>query len=126
MLQDGMRPRETAAKRRFRDRDEIGPLGAFLRLEQRRDRPSGHPDRAEGGKRGQRSGIGAIPYRVGGAVLLECSPPARQWRAAGEVEGSDESLLSEETSAEAAWPRAKTADGGRERRRVELQYPFGG
>ena len=29
----------------------------------------------------------------------------------GEVDGSDESLLSEETSAEAAWPRAK--DRGR-------------
>jgi len=28
-----MRPRETGAKRRFRDRDEFGPLGAFLRLE---------------------------------------------------------------------------------------------
>jgi hypothetical protein len=64
-LQDRTTPRETAAKRRFRDRDEFGPLGAFLRLERRRDRPSGHPDRAEGGKRGQRSGIGAIPYREG-------------------------------------------------------------
>ncbi len=161
---DRTTPRETAAKRRFRDRDEIGPLGAFLRLERRREarvshqlssrgqrgavpsgvydprgaesyltvhraprgektplgavhrwpqqkvgekcglRPSGHPDRVEGGKRGQRSGIGAIPYREGGAVLLECSPPARRRRAAGEVDGSDESLLSEETSAEAAWP----------------------
>ncbi len=69
--QDRTTPRETAAKRRFRDRDEFGPLGAFLRLERRRDRPSGHPDRAEGGKRGQRSGIGAIPYREGGAALLE-------------------------------------------------------
>jgi len=41
------------------------------------------------------------------------SPPARQRRAAGEADGTDESLLSEETSAEAAWPRSKTADGGR-------------
>ena len=40
-------------------------------------------------------------------------PPARRRRAAGEVDGSDESLLSEETSAEAAWQRPKTADGGR-------------
>jgi len=30
-----------------------------------------------------------------------------------EANDSDESLLSEETSAENAWPRAKTADGGR-------------
>jgi hypothetical protein len=45
--------------------------------------------------------------------MLECSPPARRRRAAGEVDGSDESLLSEETSAEDAWPRSKTADGGR-------------
>ena len=30
-----------------------------------------------------------------------------------EVDGSDESLLSEETLAEAAWPRAQLADGGR-------------
>jgi len=64
-LKDSTRPRETGAQRRFRDRDEIGPLGAFLRLERRRDRPSGHPDRAEGGKRGHRSGIGAIQYRWG-------------------------------------------------------------
>ena len=41
------------------------------------------------------------------------SPPARRRRAAGEVDGSDESLLSEETSAEAAWSRSKTAGGGR-------------
>jgi hypothetical protein len=30
-----------------------------------------------------------------------------------EVDGSDESLLSEETSAENAWPRSQTAVGGR-------------
>jgi len=48
--------------------------------------------------------------------MLGCSPPARQRRAAGEVGGSDESLLSEETSAEAAWPQALPADGGRPRR----------
>jgi len=41
------------------------------------------------------------------------SPPARQRRAAGEAYGSDESLLSEEKSAETAWPRALPADGGR-------------
>ena len=34
------------------------------------------------------------------------SPPARRRRVAGEVDGTDESLLSEETLAEAAWPRA--------------------
>jgi hypothetical protein len=45
--------------------------------------------------------------------MLECSPPARRRRAALEADGSGESLLSEETSAENAWPRAKTADGGR-------------
>jgi len=30
-----------------------------------------------------------------------------------EVGSSDESMLSEEPSAENAWPRSKTADGGR-------------
>jgi len=87
----------------------VSPTGA------RRDRSRDRPDRADGGKRGQRSGIGAIQYREGGAVSLDCSPPARQRRAAGEVDDSDESLLSEETSAEAAWPRSQTADGGRTR-----------
>jgi len=58
-----------------------------------------------------------MSIRVWGAASLECSPPARQGRAAGEVDGTDESLLSEETSAEAAWPRAQPADGGRPRRR---------
>ena len=48
-----------------------------------------------------------------GVPPLECSPPARQRRAAGEADGSDESLLSEETLAEAAWPLAQPADGGR-------------
>ena len=52
----------------------VSPTGA------RRDRPSGHPDRAEEGKRGQRSGIGAIQNREGGAASPECSPPARQRR----------------------------------------------
>jgi len=45
--------------------------------------------------------------------LVGSSPPARRRRVAGEVDGSDESLLTEETSAEDAWPRAKTAGGGR-------------
>ena len=81
--------------RRFRDRDEFGPLGAFLRLERGRDRPSGHPDRAEGGKRGQRSGIGAITYRVGGAALLECSPQARRRRARALAGGTEERLRSD-------------------------------
>jgi hypothetical protein len=49
---------------------------------------------------------------VEGVRPLECSPPARRWRAAVEAGGSDESLLSEETSAEDAWPWSKTADGG--------------
>ena len=44
--------------------------------------------------------------------MLECSPPARQRRAAVEANGSNESLLSEETSAENAWPWSKTAGGG--------------
>ena len=87
----------------------VSPTGA------RRDRSRDRPDRAEGGKRGQRSGIGAIQYREGGAALLGCSPPARRRRVAGEADSSYESLLSEETLAEAAWPRAKTADGGRAR-----------
>jgi hypothetical protein len=50
-----------------------------------------------------------------GVPPLECSPPARRRRAAGEAAGSEESLLSEGTSAEAAWPRSQTVDGGRAR-----------
>jgi len=50
-----------------------------------------------------------------GALPLERSPPARQRRAALEVGDFDESVLSEETAAENAWPRSKTADGGRAR-----------
>jgi len=42
------------------------------------------------------------------------SPPARRRRAALAVDGSDESLLSEETSTENAWPWSKTAAGGRQ------------
>ena len=48
-----------------------------------------------------------------GVSLPESSPPARRRRVADEADGSDESLLSEETSAEATWPRSQTADGGR-------------
>ena len=57
-LKDSTRPRETAAKRRFRDRAEFGPLDAFLRLERGRDRPSGHPPterREENAARGPES-----------------------------------------------------------------------
>jgi len=61
-----------------------------------------------------------------GAALLEGSPPARQRRAAGEVDGSDESLLSEETSAENAWPRSQTADGGRPGTGTETETETGG
>jgi len=51
-----------------------------------------------------------------------CSPPVSRRRAAGEVGDSDESLLSEETSAEAAWPRSTTADGGRTRARARALH----
>jgi hypothetical protein len=62
-------------------------------------------------------GVGAGKKEFEDVPPLECSPPARQRRAAGEVDGSEESLLSEGASAEAAWPWSKTADGGRARRR---------
>ena len=62
-------------------------------------------------------GVGAGKKEFEGVGPLDCSPPARRRRAAGEGDGSDESLLSEETLAEAAWPRSQTADGGRTRRR---------
>jgi len=58
-------------------------------------------------------GVGAGKMKFEGVGPLECRPPARQRRAALEADGSDESLLSEETSASNAWPRSKTADGGR-------------
>jgi len=57
--------------------------------------------------------------------MLECSPPARRRRAADEVGSSDESLLSEETSAEAAWPRSQTADGGRAREWARISRRWG-
>ncbi len=110
---DRTTPRETGAQRRFRDRAEFGPLGAFLRLERGRDRPSGHPDRAEGGKRGQRSGIGAIPKREGGAAMLECSPPARRRRARARTAGTEERSRSEGTtvSDRGRGPCPRTAGG---------------
>jgi len=46
----------------------------------------------------------------------------QQRRAAGEVDGSDESLLLEETSAEAAWPRSETTGGGRARRAPRMLH----
>jgi len=46
---------------------------------------------------------------------LEGSPPARQRRAALEDGGTDERLRSEGTQSENAWPRSKTAGGGRSR-----------
>jgi len=70
----------------------VSPTGA------RRDRSGDRPDRAEGGKRGQRSGIGAIPYREGVAVLLECSPPARRRRARALTGGTEERSRSEGTT----------------------------
>jgi len=48
--------------------------------------------------------VGAGKKELDGVLPLECSPPARRRRAALEVDGFDESLLSEETSAENAWP----------------------
>jgi len=90
----------------------VSPTGA------RRDRSRDRPDRVEGGKRGQRSGIGAGWARG--------SPPARRRRAAGEVDGSDESLLSEETLAEPALPRSKIAAGGRAQTRVSSLRPPSG
>jgi len=53
--------------------------------------------------------------------MLECSPPARRRRAAAEADGSNESLLSEGASAEAAWPRANARGGGRARSWAQTQ-----
>ena len=77
-----------------------------------RDRPSGHPDRAEGGKRGRRTGIGAITIKEGGASFARGSPPARQRRAALEDGGTDERSRSEGAPSENAWPRANARGGG--------------
>ena len=66
------RPRETAAKRRFRDRDEFGPLGAFLRLERRREaRVSHQPSRQRSRPEGR------------GVVLDSTSSTPRRENAAG-------------------------------------------
>ena len=69
--------------------------------------------RVKGGKRGQRSGIGAIPIKEGGAASLGCSPPARRRRAAVEVGATDKRLRLEGAATSTAWPRARPADGGR-------------
>ncbi len=65
--------------------------------------------------------MGAGEKEFEGVLPLESSQPARRRRAAGEVDDTDESLLSEGASAEAAWPRSKTADGGRTQARVPAQ-----
>jgi len=108
---DRTAPRGIGVKRRFRDRDEIGPLAAFLRLER------GGTDlvivpterREENAARGPES---ARSHKGRGVRPRSNRPPARRRRAALEVDGSDESLLSEETSTENAWPWAQPADGG--------------
>ncbi len=63
-------------------------------------------------------GVGAGKIEDEGGGPPECSPPARQRRAALEDGGTDERLRSEGTLSENAWPRAKTADGGRAWRRL--------
>ena len=50
--------------------------------------------------------MGAGKIKDEGVGPPECSPPARRRRAAGEADGTDESLLSEGAATEAAWPRA--------------------
>ena len=84
----------------------VSPTGA------RRDRPRGRPDAAQGGKRAQGSGIGAILFKKGWAALSTKSPPARQRRAADEELRSDKSSLLEDRNSEDAVPRA-SARGGR-------------
>jgi len=67
-------PRGIGAQRRFRDRDEIGPLGAFLRLER-------------GG-----TDLVIVPIERPGS-----SPPARRRRARALTDGTEERLRSEGT-----------------------------
>ena len=59
------------------------------------------------------AGGGGGEKEVEGVPTHDRSPPARSRRAAVEADGTDESLLSEGASAEAAWPRSQTVDGGR-------------
>jgi len=70
-------------------------------IERREENAARGPESARSHKRwwGRRS--------VGG------SPPARRRRAALEDGGTDERSRSEGTLSENAWPRSKTADGGR-------------
>ena len=70
----------------------VSPTGA------RRDRSRDRPDRAEGGKRGQRSGIGAIQYRWGVRRSAGGSPPARRRRARAVTGGTEERSRSEGTA----------------------------
>jgi len=89
-------PRGIGAQRRFRDRDEIGPLGAFLRLER------GGTDlvivpierREENAARGPES---ARSHTRGMGRSPGSSPPARRRRARALTDGTEERLRSEGT-----------------------------
>ena len=56
--------------------------------------------------------MGAGKKEFVGVPPLECGPPARPRRAAGEVGATNERLRSEGVATEAAWSRAQPADGG--------------
>ena len=64
------------------------------------------------------AGGGGGELEADGLPSHECSPPARQRRAALEDGGTDERLRSEGTLSENAWPRSKIVAGGRTQRRV--------
>ena len=57
-------------------------------------------------------GVGAGKKALDVVRAPECSPPARQRRAALEDGGTEEHSCSEGAPTENAWPRSKTADGG--------------
>jgi hypothetical protein len=57
--------------------------------------------------------------------MLECSPPARLRRVAGEVDATDERLRSDGAATSTAWPRALPADGGRPGTETETETGTG-
>jgi len=93
-------------------------IGVFKPEDSRRNAPSAlqmasyrGPQQEVRNRRDHTQGGGGVGRSPGG------SPPALRRRAAGEADGTDESLLSEGALAEAAWPRSQTAGGGRARGR---------
>jgi len=111
-------------------RGEKTPPGAVHRWPQQKAsekcglRPSGHPDRVEGGKRGQRSGIGAITHKVGGGSFGRKQPAGAPsvltGRAVSDDFGSTDSRCEWMTLAQTSSEGALTGNATAENRDVHV------